>query len=250
MKTMAEEDTNAEFLSRKEYASDKIITCGYTTAQINIASNNSIVQMLKDSDMFAAVSKQMIGIFTDLVEDRVNKNFHDNLAFLQRQGIIPVSKERFLDHERTVRVARGGTALLLQLGIHAVLYSLDFYGKKRDFEKLAESVAAGIAYLTGKYTLPAQNVLRKIYRANFIDFDDGKIKGIYQRYIGSEIGILPTPRDNDKVILRDIYTNILTAADLEDDTTFGRAHDLGQIYGFGSNEIEDIVSGCKSGTNI
>ncbi len=247
---MEAQDPDADTRSHREYASDKIITTGYITAQLNIASNNSIAQMLRDSAMFDAVSKQMIGLFTDLIEHRANKNFHENLSFLQRQGIIPVSKEKLLSHKAIVDGQTLAASLLLQVGIRTVLYSLELFEKKREFEKLTEAVAAGIAFLIGEYTLPAQNVLRKIHRENFIDFDNNKLKKKYEKYIGSEIGKLPTPRSSDINTLRDVYISILTAADLEDEAVFRKAQDLGQIYGFGSREIEEIVLACKGGTNV
>ena len=245
---MPKEDIDPDFLQKKEHASGKIITCGYSFTQLNIVSGNGFTQILRDSGAFDAVSRQLAELVANLVEGKMNARFHENLSFLQRAGIFPVSRQRQEENVDPTKILKGTAALLVLLGAHAALYSLDYYSMKRKFEKLAECVASGLAYVMTEYSLPAHNVIRKIYNDNFIEFNSDKAKASFEKFVGLNIGKIPFPPAKENDIHRDIYINIMLAADLEDGAVVRRAQDLGQLYGLGSNEIDNLITACKDGT--
>lgn len=242
--------TDSDDHNRKEYASNKIIGSGYIGAQLSLVSNTSIVDLVKDSTIFPIISDKIVGVFTSIVEAKANSHFHENLSFLERHGILNINEKKRIGHERNVAMLKGSAALLGMFGIHAVIYSLDHYNKKRDFEKIVEAVAAGLAYVVRDYSLPVQGSLRRIYSSNYLDFDNNNTILVFQRHLESNISTLPTPKNYDGDALKDIFITILIASDLENPDVVQRCQDLGQLYGLKSNDIDALISACQNGTAV
>lgn len=226
----------------------KVIESGYAASRLSLVSPIRLLDLVQDPTF--NYIPQIAGFFADVVEGTSNARFHDNLSILQKAGIFPISKESELKHRQNTAMLKGIAAALAGIGLYATIYGLDYYNQKRYFESIIEAITGGLAYIVGFYSPIVQGSIRKIYRENSLAFNEDVSSNLFKRFQGAKLNQLPNPKVTDRETLKDIYIVTLIAADLHDNQVVVRAQDLGQLYGFASNEIDDLILSCQQGTQV
>ena len=192
-----------------------------------------------NKEAYNEVVQNLTSYVSNLAELRLNKNFHNNLNFFERMGLVSQGKQEV--HRRQVEMKKEVIVAGAIAASHALPYLYAWYQNRRIKREFLTNLVSWSGWIVGEGNFAYRNKIKKILEQNK-SYNEKKVRSVFEQYASGELQKLPLFSDHIIKQPVEFFKTLVYLSDTKNPEQAERACALGKEgLGLRESQIEEYI---------